>query len=236
MEMVFNGGGVRMWGLIGIWKSCWNLVLRWLTKARLSHGSINGYFCFLWSSWTLSWPIHIDRNDVIYYNLDNRALWAGVKKALRKSLPKCISSIELFPQFNKQISKIITCHMVLPPKYRYWVLQGDIWASGYCVDTAGMDAEMIRKYVKYQDDKESLNEWKQLGWLQQGPLGFAEDGLIGRIQTTYYKRGSWFMLTTSVCYFLSSLCNFLVALWTGKILAGSIFVALIQSTMLFQLG
>ncbi len=24
---------------------------------------------------------------------------------------------------------------------------------GYCVDTVGMDAEMIRKYVKYQDDK-----------------------------------------------------------------------------------
>ncbi len=27
----------------------------------------------------------------IYYNLDNRAQWAGVKKALRKDLPKCIS-------------------------------------------------------------------------------------------------------------------------------------------------
>ena len=27
----------------------------------------------------------------IYYNLDNRALWAGVKKALRKSLLKSIN-------------------------------------------------------------------------------------------------------------------------------------------------
>ncbi len=25
------------------------------------------------------------------------------------------------------------------------------WAAGYCVDTVGMDAEMIRKYVKFQD-------------------------------------------------------------------------------------
>ena len=26
-----------------------------------------------------------------------------------------------------------------------------IWAKGYCVDTAGMDAEMICKYAKYQE-------------------------------------------------------------------------------------
>ena len=28
------------------------------------------------------------------------------------------------------------------------------WARGYCVDTVGLDSEMIRKYVKYQDDKD----------------------------------------------------------------------------------
>ncbi len=28
---------------------------------------------------------------LLYYNLDNRALWAGVEKALRKVLPRCIS-------------------------------------------------------------------------------------------------------------------------------------------------
>jgi putative transposase len=27
------------------------------------------------------------------------------------------------------------------------------WARDYCVDTVGLDSEMIRKYVKYQDDK-----------------------------------------------------------------------------------
>jgi len=34
-------------------------------------------------------------------------------------------------------------------KKPYW---GDhFWAKGYCVDTVGVDAEMIRKYVKFQE-------------------------------------------------------------------------------------
>lgn len=32
---------------------------------------------------------------------------------------------------------------------RYW--GNHFWAAGYCVDTVGLDSEMIRKYVKYQD-------------------------------------------------------------------------------------
>ena len=28
------------------------------------------------------------------------------------------------------------------------------WTKGYCVDTVGLDEEMIRKYIKYQDDKD----------------------------------------------------------------------------------
>ena len=31
-------------------------------------------------------------------------------------------------------------------------------ARGYCVDTVGLDAEMIRKYVKYQEEKERDSE------------------------------------------------------------------------------
>ncbi len=34
----------------------------------------------------------------------------------------------------------------------YW--GNHFWAPGYCVDTVGLDAEMIRNYVKYQEDKE----------------------------------------------------------------------------------
>jgi putative transposase len=33
---------------------------------------------------------------------------------------------------------------------KYW--GNHFWASGYCVDTVGIDAEMIKKYVKYQEN------------------------------------------------------------------------------------
>jgi putative transposase len=38
----------------------------------------------------------------------------------------------------------------------YW--GNHFWARGYCVDTVGLDAEMIRKYVKYQEAKEQRAE------------------------------------------------------------------------------
>ena len=38
----------------------------------------------------------------------------------------------------------------------YW--GNHFWARGYCVDTVGLDAEMIIKYVKYQEDKEKRND------------------------------------------------------------------------------
>ena len=38
----------------------------------------------------------------------------------------------------------------------YW--GNHFWAPGYCVDTVGLDAEMIRKYVKYQESKERREE------------------------------------------------------------------------------
>jgi len=41
----------------------------------------------------------------------------------------------------------------------YWGNQ--FWAKGYCVDTVGLDSEMIRKYVKYQEKNEKRVE--QLG-------------------------------------------------------------------------
>ena len=34
----------------------------------------------------------------------------------------------------------------------YW--GNHFWAQGYCVDTVGLDAEKIRKYVKYQEKHE----------------------------------------------------------------------------------
>ena len=33
-----------------------------------------------------------------------------------------------------------------------------LWARGYCADTVGLDVEMIRKYVKYQEKQEKESE------------------------------------------------------------------------------
>ena len=38
----------------------------------------------------------------------------------------------------------------------YW--GNRFWARGYCVDTVGLDAEKIRKYVKYQQEREKRFE------------------------------------------------------------------------------
>jgi len=43
----------------------------------------------------------------------------------------------------------------------YW--GNHFWTEGYCVDTVGLDSEMIRKYVKYQHDQErKIEEQRKL--------------------------------------------------------------------------
>jgi putative transposase len=42
----------------------------------------------------------------------------------------------------------------------YW--GNHFWSRGYCVDTVGLDSEMIRKYVKYQDQQEQRIEQRRL--------------------------------------------------------------------------
>ena len=42
----------------------------------------------------------------------------------------------------------------------YW--GNKFWARGYCVDTVGLDFEMIRKYVKHQEKKEKRTEQMEL--------------------------------------------------------------------------
>jgi len=41
-------------------------------------------------------------------------------------------------------------------KRPYW--GNHFWAKGYCVDTVGLNEDMIRKYVKYQEEKEKGQE------------------------------------------------------------------------------
>jgi putative transposase len=43
----------------------------------------------------------------------------------------------------------------------YW--GNHFWSPGYCVDTIGLDEEMIRKYVKYQNKKDSNPDQQELG-------------------------------------------------------------------------
>ena len=58
------------------------------------------------------------------------------------------TSMRLFHQFR---------HLKKKP---YW--GNHFWAKGYCVDTVGLDTDMIRKYVRYQEKKERQLEQMQL--------------------------------------------------------------------------
>ena len=40
----------------------------------------------------------------------------------------------------------------------YW--ENRFWAPGYCVDTIGLDEDKVRRYVKYQEQNERLEEQK----------------------------------------------------------------------------
>ena len=42
----------------------------------------------------------------------------------------------------------------------YW--GNHFWSKGYCVDTVGLDAEMVRKYVKYQDQQDMKHDQQNL--------------------------------------------------------------------------
>ena len=54
------------------------------------------------------------------------------------------TAIRLFNRFRKLKEK------------PYW--GNRFWARGYCVDTVGLDSEMVRKYIKYQEQKERDSE------------------------------------------------------------------------------
>ena len=50
-------------------------------------------------------------------------------------------------------------------KKPYW--GNHFWSRGYCVDTIGLDEDKIKKYVKYQEEQERLEEQQKLDF---GPL------------------------------------------------------------------
>ena len=44
----------------------------------------------------------------------------------------------------------------------YW--GNHFWSRGYCVDTIGLDEDKIKKYVKYQEEQERLEEQQRLSF------------------------------------------------------------------------
>jgi len=71
-------------------------------------------------------------------------------------IPPKVSVSELLGRVKGQTSiKLFNKFRELKKK-PYW--GNHFWAKGYCVDTVGLDAEMIRRYVKYQEDKERQME------------------------------------------------------------------------------
>ncbi|MDP1855011.1 MAG: transposase, partial [Candidatus Nitrotoga sp.] len=53
-----------------------------------------------------------------------------------------------------------TCPPNLTQKRPYW--GNHFWAKGYCVDTVGLNGEMIQKYVRFQEKEEQHQEQLQL--------------------------------------------------------------------------
>ena len=121
-----------------------------------------------------------------------RVLEGMVKDLLSKDIPMLLEwkSSELI-EMNIQIDHI---HLVVsvPPKVSISTLMGTLkgktaikifksypqlkvkpywgnhfWAKGYCVDTVGLDEEKIKKYVKYQENQERIEEQQRLDF---GPL------------------------------------------------------------------
>ena len=67
-------------------------------------------------------------------------------------VPPKLSISDLMGRVKGQTSmKMFNQHKELRKK-PYW--GNHFWSKGYCVDTIGMDEEMVRKYVRYQEEKE----------------------------------------------------------------------------------
>jgi len=56
-------------------------------------------------------------------------------------------------------------------KKPYW--GNHFWAKGYCVDTVGLNSEMIQKYVRFQEKEEQDQQQLQL---EPGPGGPSKKG------------------------------------------------------------
>ena len=70
----------------------------------------------------------------------------------------------------------------------YW--GNHFWARGYCSSTIGLDEEMIRKYVKYQEDEEHRAEAQQREFVFP-PSQWKKCPLWGLFHATFLEGGGW---------------------------------------------
>ncbi|PCJ46450.1 MAG: IS200/IS605 family transposase [Gammaproteobacteria bacterium] len=91
--------------------------------------------------------------EVIELNVQNDHVHLVVSVPPKESISKLLgmvkgkTAIQIFRQFPYLKSK------------PYW--GNHFWARGYCVDTVGIDEEIIRKYVKFQEKEESRQDGLQ---------------------------------------------------------------------------
>jgi len=78
---------------------------------------------------------------------------------LVKVLPK-ISVSELMGALKGKTALRLFTKFPYLKQRPYW--GNHFWSKGYCVDTVGLDAEMVRKYVKYQDKQDMKHEQHSL--------------------------------------------------------------------------
>jgi len=84
--------------------------------------------------------------EVIELNIQSDHVHMLVSMPPKESVSKLLgmlkgkTAIQIFRQFP---------HLKQRP---YW--GNHFWARGYCVDTVGLNEELIRKYVKYQEKEE----------------------------------------------------------------------------------
>ncbi len=88
--------------------------------------------------------------EVVELNIQSDHVHLLVSMPPRESVSKLLgmvkgkTAIQVFRQFP---------HLKQKP---YW--SNHLWARGCCVDTVGIDEEVIRKYVKFQEKEETRQE------------------------------------------------------------------------------
>ncbi len=88
--------------------------------------------------------------QIVEVNIQADHVHLLVKVPPKLSISKLVGTIK-----GKTALRLFTRYPYLKQK-PYW--GNHFWAKGYCVDTVGVNAEMIQKYVKYQEKQERLQQ------------------------------------------------------------------------------